>query len=188
MNLKKIVDPLIYPHVKLLNELGVETEFSCAGDGEARCPDCSIENANKNKIVIKKTHGEQPKDNHFLPFIITSDKLDNRCQIVLGLISILSPELFYCEEEKTLFGKLVNNQHTCPKDIADISVRHKGYKLIDIYNAEYNRKYIGVDRNMAMLLQYNCKMQKSLPLIRTLFLKHFMIILKHIKTSHLPLN
>jgi len=184
--LKDIIDPKIFPHIKLLNKLGVETEYCCAGTGDARCQDFSISCPDKT-LIVKKTHGGQScLGNHMLPYIITSNKIYHRCKIVLGLISVLSPELFYCEKDKMLFGELINCQCACPKDIASISVRHKGFKLIDVYSTDYNRKYIGVDRNMAMLLQYNNEVEgeKMLPLIRKLFLKYLEEILKNIKKNY----
>lgn len=174
--LKKIIDPLIYPHVKILNDMGVKTEFSCAGTGKSYvCIDGKIS---------QRRHGS---GGNITPYIITSDKLNHNSKIILGLISILSPELYYCEKDKKLFSGCLKNKCKCPKDVALISSCHQGFKLIDVYSTHYNRKIIGIDRNMEMLLRHNNEDEgkKKLPLIRKLFFIHFLKILKYIKKYHL---
>jgi len=179
-DLKKVVDPLIYPHVKILNQLGIGTEYSCAGTGQSIV-------YNDDEIILKKTHKEHPL--HF-PYIITSNKLDYRCNVILGSLMFFSPEIFYCEKHNVFFGdRFVKIRKKCPcykqiPDLAQISQGHKGYRLIDVSRTYFNRAYIGVDRNMDICLHGDIlKAQDHIALISRLFLKHLLLLLKKIQKA-----
>ena len=172
--LRKIVDPLIYPHVRALNDLGVSTEYSCAGEGK------SVVYID-GKITTKTSHNDD--SNNVFPYIITNNKLDRHCEIVLGLVSFHSPEIAYCQEDKMFIGNCLK-QHCGCEQHALVCSHHRGFRLIDISSACYGRKRIGIDLNLEMFFMDNEKEQKeNLPILRKLFFKHFKSILRTIQTT-----
>lgn len=139
IHLKEKVDPSIYYHVKTLNRLGVKTEYSCAAIGKS-ITDCG-------KIIIKEDHG----DTSNFPHVLTTKNLDNKCQLILGLILFNSPEVLYCKKSKSfstvdgsVFGKscFCNFQTDTSGD--SIYENHKFFRLIDVYNVSYGRKEISL--------------------------------------------
>jgi hypothetical protein len=134
-----------------------------------------------DKITIKISHNDESND--VFPYIITNNKLDRHCEMVLGLISFHSPEIAYCKEDKMFIGDCLGKRCGCEQH-ALVCYCHRGFKLIDISSACYGRKRIGIDLNLEMFFMDNEKEQKeNLPLLRKLFFKHLKSILRTIQAT-----